>query len=347
MFFYIYAIQYLQNSYGQRCLFELGYIINSIGYNVRILVTGKGDNIPEKYISLVVYDESSIEVSSSDIVIYPDGITGNPLKALNVVRYILAPEFLNTSTHINYGENDYIVSYSKQVDSLFPQMYILNNENDELFSMEHVKKRNMACIYHGKHIDKYKSLMNEKIDTISNDFDEVITITRDHPKSKVELLKLLKEAKLLISLDPLSSLNYEATLCNTPVYILDDITFGKIEELEFNIKLWGFFSDYRNYSIAQKEVKKARPLYKETLKGNKLRVQSSIDNIIRHFSLIKENVDYKERTFERNRLRYMLMETKIRNGDMTSFSNRTGNKISIKKIVKQVLPYGIVKLLKK
>ena len=89
-------------------------------------------------------------ITDEDIVVYSEIVPDNLAKANNVVRYLLnRPRYL-TGQGIEYGDNDYLVSYSYSIDSNLPQLFILNDDRMYFYPLDFSSKENLVSIYYGK-----------------------------------------------------------------------------------------------------------------------------------------------------------------------------------------------------
>ncbi|MGB0637019.1 MAG: hypothetical protein ACPGN6_06390 [Gammaproteobacteria bacterium] len=191
---------------------------------------------PEEYKPLI---QTNFEANTDDIVFYCDMEKGNPFKANNVVRYFMAKDYILDGQPAEWNKNDYLLAYSKAVDMVLPQHMTLLPELANLKKYKR-QKTSTLLIYYGK---CRIALDQTEIKDICKDFDEVKIITRTYPSLRTVLYEELAKAELLVSFDPLTSLNYEANLVGTPVLLIDDVFRDAFDD--FNHKLPGFFYDYR------------------------------------------------------------------------------------------------------
>ncbi|PZU96198.1 MAG: hypothetical protein DCE90_10695 [Pseudanabaena sp.] len=222
------------------------------------------------------------QLQDEDIVIYPETISDNPLKAKNVVRYLLNRPIYLTGQAIQYGDTDYLTAYSLRVDSNLPQLFILNDDREYFYPLDFCEKENTVCIYYGKVIDP--EIQNPELLSLINTFSKKVTITREFPKTRTELGDLLRRSRLLVSLDPISNITYEATLCGTPSLIVNDIF--KFSSQRFNITLYGIFTNPTAYDEAIKDTSLAFSQYKVVIQENDKNVISFINSVMKHFELI-------------------------------------------------------------
>lgn len=160
--------------------------------------------------------------------------------AEKVVFYSLAIPGMFDQCGIPYIERhpgDIDIVYSPQVSSLYNSYYIqprfavleeyINSRDVKLTPNENVvhfhrtktkkpsKKYNVA-IYQGKGMftGNFPPFIRHLLRQ-----SNVTLITRDYPATKQGLYSLISSQQALISLDPLSSLNFEASLLGIPVYV--------------------------------------------------------------------------------------------------------------------------------
>jgi hypothetical protein len=290
---YVCAPVYRKNSNGVRILYELSEMIRRQGFTSQVLCyEEEAENsteyilpIPSRYSKHRIQlgeDFCNYRIRDEDIVIYSEIISDNPLQAKNVVRYLLNRPSYITGHSVNYGRNDYLVSYSLLVDSNLPQMFILKDDRTYFYPQNFYDKDDLVCIYYGKVTDP--NIRDPKLKSLINKFKQKVIITREFPQTRKELGELLRRSRLLVSLDPISSITYEATLCGTPSLIVDDI-FGFANQ-EFNIPLHGVIHDASQYDEAIKDVQLAFEEYENALKKNQQNVSICISSIVKHFEVM-------------------------------------------------------------
>jgi hypothetical protein len=192
MKFFIYSPPYSSASGGTSALYSLCDDLRVLGYSVDIVLWG-----------------SYIDVGDSDIVIYPEVVSGNPLGGRNVVRYVLYREGLISGFGMDRGVGDFIFSWSNLYYS-GADAYLLKynipdyfNDSGTKFSLD----RGIDCTYIGK--GKLYGDCRAMVGTIE--------INRDNAIGKVALAELLRVTRFLYTYDSLSSTCVEATLCGAIV----------------------------------------------------------------------------------------------------------------------------------
>lgn len=308
---YIYGNFYIPRSYGIVCMYEMAYLLNSIGFETKLLCS---DNerydflIPEKlkkyYISKAAIPST---VCDEDIVIYPETIPNNPLNAKRVIRWLMNKPCFLTGTSVEYGPQDVLLAYSNYVNSELPQMFCMIDER-KLFS--YVKenwgvhrKKSMVTIYFGKVHNSVIKEKNKELEDILSVYDDVNIITRAWPKNRIYTLGLVAESDLLISYDCLTNLNYEATLVGTPVLMMDD-TYN-IQEKRYNVNNSGFAFAVEDIPIARKNVPTVYQDYCNWICGQDKQIKATIEWAINKIISIETNQALMEINDEFNRLMYM------------------------------------------
>jgi hypothetical protein len=289
--FYVYAPLYQKNSNGIRMLYTLSELIRKHGHKSKVICYEQEREdydtlMPARYkehtIKLDSKFDNEFELDDDDIVIYPETISDNPLKALNVVRYLLNRPMYLSGKGIEYGIRDYLVAYSLRVDSNLPQLFILNDDREYFYPIDFHDKQSLVCIYYGKVIDP--AIRDQNLQDLINTFQEKVVITREFPRTRTELGELLRKSRLLVSLDPISNITYEATLCGTPALIVNDIF--EFSSQKFNINLYAIINNPNAYDEAIKDVNLAFNQYKTVLQNNDESVKKFVKSVIAHFKTI-------------------------------------------------------------
>lgn len=286
-----YSNYYVSYSYGIQIEYEFINILRRVGYEAYNLVFDQillSMEIPEKYKKQIVINlDNSFEIKDDDICIYTDVISGNPLHAKRVVRFLLNRPYNLTGEGIDYGPSDYIMAYSGLVSKTLQKCFILRDEValfNQLRCNQHDKSK--VVLYFGKVDIKNIQKCYQIIKPIINQFTKVEIITREVPTTRIKTLSVLSDASLLISFDPLTNLNYEATLLGVPVYMVKDY-YGLITNNFF--KYHGITDDLFSIDSATIEVKKAWPQYKKWIAGQEEMVRNRMQKIIKHFTAISSN----------------------------------------------------------
>jgi hypothetical protein len=234
------------------------------------------------------------DFDDNTVVIYPDCVSGNPLQAKKVARYMMAKPFILNGASIGDIGDDFLFAYSHAVNIHTPQYNLLPTKDFSGLDFSYKAKRNKVSIYYGK----VRFCQNfEKLDDLINKFEEVYVITRSFPEHSKTLFDNIAESKLLICLDPLSNIAYEATLMGTPVLMADDVF--KDEYDHYNYPLNGFYYSNLSYDFINEYefinlAESARLIYEEQVCKNKEKTLKIIDDIEIHFSTKRATQDFSK-----------------------------------------------------
>ncbi len=261
-----YLPSYQKNSNGIICIWEAAYHFSKYR-KVSILITDEQINtkIPKKYDDIKIYFNNSLQevnksnwlhMSSSSfdetaIHVHPDDphgfLTDFELNQDKIVKYIMCRSLMLSENILAMSKNDYGLSYSNAVSTVFPSYLIINDNILNINNLfKKVKKRNKVLIYYGK--TRY-GLSFKNLRKIIKQFDEFEIVHRLYPRNTKDLYKKISESSLFISIDPLTSLIHESTLIGTPAYVYDSV-FKEFYD-KFDFKLHGFY-----YNLEPSDLKK-------------------------------------------------------------------------------------------
>jgi hypothetical protein len=171
------------------------------------------------------------------IAVYPEVVTGNPLNARIVARWVLnRPGLLGGEKVYDPGELVFYYSevYLGAIQNKVQGRLFISNTNDSLFFYDAAhppESRTLECFYVGK--SSYKAGYFDP--------DKAFEITRSSPTRK-NLGVLLRSARVLYCFDNSTALVLEAALCGCAVVIIADGTQSRaaIEKTEFGMNgiLW-------------------------------------------------------------------------------------------------------------
>ena len=160
-------------------------------------------------------------IKTDDIVVYPESIKlANPLKARNIVRYML---YL-PKAYFGGGmvpANEYCMPYHELFfdECVLHYAGVLSKDNIlcipsiESGLMCSTKEKTIDAIYYiGKANGKHPSFLVPK---------DAIEVTRHWPPTRAEVAELLQKTKNLYSFDHHTALNDEAKLCGCNVWLMD------------------------------------------------------------------------------------------------------------------------------
>lgn len=208
MKFVVFAPEYRANSAGIVMLYKLCDELKKLGYSAEIMQMTK-----------------PYQVDDDTILVYPEVVDGNPLKAKNVVRYFLNREGFASGNKVNAGPNDFILAFHKlyhpspnafvRFENVHPSFYFAGTKP--------TLERKLDCTYIGK-----GSMYSDKCKVI----DGTIEITRTAPAEKEALADLLRQTRFLFTYDICSAIVNEAIVCGTVVVPLMFHPY-KADELEY------------------------------------------------------------------------------------------------------------------
>lgn len=159
------------------------------------------------------------------IVIYPEIVEKNPLKARRVVRWLLSRPGYITGRKLKPGPDDYTVAFSRMMDDTKPILN-LQTPDEGLFHPFDLPAKHGELFYVGKGLPGDRRPEYEVGRT---------EITRTWPDTHREYADLLRRSTTIYSYDTLSGVNYEAALCGTlciiipnAFYTREDIAKGEL-----------------------------------------------------------------------------------------------------------------------
>lgn len=204
MKFTIFAPSYNEKSGGAWVLHFLCHSLNKIGYESNVFIYESSKLANPKFNTPQGYIKNSI-------VIYPEVIINNPLKAEKVVRYLLNKEGILQGKMIDWGSTDYPLAFSKVYKENCETLFYPNCDLSIFYYDGRPKIQNSFYIGKG-----YLYGNCPKLDCFE--------ITREQPSSKQELADVLRNSKILFSYDCVSATNTDAALCGCLPYFLQKPT---------------------------------------------------------------------------------------------------------------------------
>jgi hypothetical protein len=104
--FYCYAPFYSSSSNGVKVLYHLTEYLNQVGIDSRVLCfeNKRGDQIPKTLLSRTIFlKQQPLRIHHDDVMIYSEAISGNPLSARKVVRFLENRPYYLTRKGVEYG----------------------------------------------------------------------------------------------------------------------------------------------------------------------------------------------------------------------------------------------------
>jgi len=157
------------------------------------------------------------------VVIYPEITFGNPLKAKNVVRWLLHNPGFHTG-NIFYNQGDLLVKFNSAIsDFKFTGISTLKNELKVIhYPLEHYNLNNLPKVREGVAYCLRKG-RNKKI---QHDLTNSILIDG---KSHAEIADIFKRVKTFISYDTYTAYSFFAVLCGCDSIVIGDEGVSKEE----------------------------------------------------------------------------------------------------------------------
>jgi hypothetical protein len=178
--------------------------------------------------------------------IYPEVVSGNPLAAESVIRWVLNRPGLLAGDAV-YSGNEHVFYYSEVFrpyiqNRVAGKLYMPTIDETIFYSDGSAPaQRSLECFYVGKSVWQDGVI----------DRDRAIEITREFP-AKTELGKLFRASRVLYCFDNSTILVYEALLCGCAVVIIPDGTQSRHDygtlELGTDGIAWGV-QEYRGEPV--------------------------------------------------------------------------------------------------
>ncbi len=194
------------NDGGTTVQYYLASILNNLGINVKIC------NVYDNNSSNILYNNfiTTTEIANMDmeniIVIYCEGIIGNPLNAKYVVRWMLSKLGQNVpyERYLSWGNNELIYFFNSEIDIIDQDL------NIKYLSLLYVNPR-MQNLNQERNGDCYtirKTVVNHKEKIHS---DNAFEIHRSHTQD--DYINIFNRYEYFISYDPVTFLSIIAALC--------------------------------------------------------------------------------------------------------------------------------------
>lgn len=219
--FLIVAPMYTDKSAGIVVLHELCDALNKRGYPSAIHFIGQTglmvSNQPGyygpglKWYQLADYEEAQ-QFINEGVVIYPEVVTGNPLNAPRVVRYLLNSEGFVAKNSMQATAQDFILAYQ---ESYHPNPHAILTKpcHFNVFNTENslpVMERKMDMTYIGKGAHHGECYV----------LPDSVELTRTWPSNRAELAILLKNTRYLYTWDYRTQTVTDAMLCGAiPIFM--------------------------------------------------------------------------------------------------------------------------------
>ena len=268
MKFTVYAPFYTDKSGGHWVLHFLCDQLNRIGHQATISFFEGHSGVNPKFNTPIGHDPEAI-------VIYPEVITDNPLKAKKVVRYLLNKEGVMQGKMIEWGKTDFPLSYAKEYRADCDKLFYSNTDT-EIF-----KNLGLERTYNSFYIGKGNQFGHcEKL-------PGCVEITRNYPQSKHELAIILNQSKIFFTYDTVSAINLDAILCGAMPFFLQKPLF---EDSEYG-KYWIESLDLEEIAKTKENNKTIESIIKDNQITFPTRLAKIVDKIEAHFKECYETHD--------------------------------------------------------
>jgi len=205
-------------SAGVRVMHSLCHELNALGLDARVLLTsdlsrGSGVylnpalNTPAVNAQMGENGPAWAALMEEAIVIYADGVQGNPLGAKRVVRYVLGKEMPKPTD----DPSDFRIYYSRA----FPVKREAHHRTLFLFPVD-------LGLFNDKGVvtrDQDMRWLGKGAKYCTEPEQDVVDITYSWPPTREELAANLRRTRYLYSYDGLSCTNQEAILCGATVIV--------------------------------------------------------------------------------------------------------------------------------
>lgn len=229
---------YLENSNGIKSLHKICHTINQVGGDARLVFLYNGIKCggveqTNPKLNTPCLSEDDRNMMQTEIVVYPEIISGNPACASKIVRYLGNKDGLLTGNKMNAKPSNFLLSHSKVIE---PKAHcvLFNAEFNPVFNdigTEDAKHRHLDATYIGK------GSMHGNCYVMT----QTLLIERLWPRGHEQLAYLLKNTRYFYTWDSWTATNIESILCGSmPIFMrydpwteeeLDGSELGKIPRL--------------------------------------------------------------------------------------------------------------------
>ncbi len=311
---------YDPKSNGVHILYDLARMFAEAGHNVlatphngmRALKGVFGGN---KQKDLVFESVQPSEVQPDWIPVFSDSSYPAFTEQFNTrfrVWYLLNKPYAMTGEGSRYRPEDLVVSYSKGLNSNYPSFFF-NRVHPDLCNhlarrVPQSQKRHRISFYIGKSISAEIPMAVRQLAGKYN--AKIVILNRVLPEEKAQLWHLLASSRLLVSTDPVTNLNYEATLLGTPCFVTDNYTHTDYNAYE--IHYLGIHTDPRvldaayNHGTSVEEQQRIDSTFEVSTSNHTETANEFLLCIDRHFDELQiadEDIEMKTQLQTINELR--------------------------------------------
>lgn len=288
--FYVYTPQWRETAAGVRVLHYLCDYINSIGAQAWVVIQNPyndkakvNTNLKTPILTKKIEKEHQLK-NLKQIVFYSETVPGNPIKATNIVRYLLNfPGALGGPT--TFDENELLLSYSKSISKSLncDRVLFIPAVKLEELPLPAEDKSDLNLVYAGK----YRAFIGRPELPRNISYTEIF---REGPnkQSRKEVLNLLAKAKVLYAFEN-TTLATEAMLLGTPCIFVPNAFLGKIiAEEELGSYGYAIGITEKNLKKAQDSIELGRQRYLQVLNMTENNLAAELNYINGYFNQIQK-----------------------------------------------------------
>jgi GT2 family glycosyltransferase/glycosyltransferase involved in cell wall biosynthesis len=262
--YYIYALDYAQQSAGIRALHYFCHALNESGLEAYVSCKVTTPHLRTPILTDAVIKRHQA-AGREPIVVYPEVIPGNPLSGNTVARWLLnRPGHLAGDKY--FSDSDLLFFYDPNFLPAGMQGEILHiptcdlsifNNNDN----PHDGARDLVCFYANKFLVKGGKLTCHAVNATS--------LCQDQKLTHAEIASILRRAKVLYVYEP-TALITEALLCGCPVVLIQTDYLRANTNQDLHMPHCGFIIDDSPEAIAEAKtnVPNFRLFYEDNILKN-------------------------------------------------------------------------------
>lgn len=267
---YVYSPPWRSNSAGIKVLHYLVHSLNELGHEAWIVLSNpksRNDQLVDPKLNTPILSQEKADLHFSQgraaWVIYSETVPGNPLRASNVIRYLLNfPGALGGPLH--FADDEFVVSYSKIISEAHDQskfvLFLPIVDLTELPEEIPAEKKFGSLIYAGKY-RKFVGIPDK------DKFKGAIEIYRDGPEkqSRAEVLRMLNEAKMIYVFEN-STIATEALIMGTAcIFVPSNFLNKNITKYELGEDGIGYLDNLESIEHAFSTVRNFKRAYDDAV----------------------------------------------------------------------------------
>ncbi len=262
--FVIAAPDYTDNHGGVVAMHRLCDRLNRIGYEAYIEPLGEATGETRPGWRTPLWWRRDFD---DTVMIYPEIVTGNPLGAARVVRWLLNRPNWFTGSEMDEDGTDLIVAFSPQIAPTKPVLALPLVDPTIFFPKDLAGVGRLLWIGKG---------------TVPPDFDrsDVTLITNTWPSTRPAMANLLRRAEVLYTCDWLTTIIGESLMCGTPVVMVGEQIWGRDDVVMWPGMAWEHDGDLDH---ARKEAAKFADAYRSAVGWADHTVEQFVQLVNDHF----------------------------------------------------------------